>query len=209
MGFKETILALKALLESIATTNNDGGNTNMYVRMWNNQIERKKGGDGYVYPIPASFIEPQFSEGMPIGNGATSYEVVFRILVEIEHYNTEGAFDEDLTVIDTKDKVHRKLNGAKLPNCTPLFQSNTILDYNHDNVYLFVLEYSTHFVDLTGSSIDTLTGLYITDTLNDPELIINSLLDVTYLANNLLSEYGQPLLSENGELLILENNTNI
>jgi hypothetical protein len=208
MGIKETLLALSGLLETIPTTNQDGGDTTMYVSLWNNQIERKKEGSGFVYQTPACFIETNFSEGLPIGGGATSYEVIFRILIEHENYNTEGTLDQDLIIFDIKSNVHRKLNAVKLPNCSPLFQSGKAMDYNHDNVYLCVLEYSTHFIDFTGSALDTLTGLYVTETLTNPSLVINTDLlpdiPIINLGNFLSSENWQYLITENNNFIVTE-----
>lgn len=172
MGIKESILAYKTQLASIQVTNGDGNAASMYVAMWNNQIERKKAGTGYDYPTPASFLEVQFSEGTSIGMGATSYELTLRIMLEYQHYNTENSFDEDMTVFDLKDKVHRKMNMFKVANCSPLCIGNPTMDYNHDNTYLCVMEYKTHFIDYTGSMYDYDGGVYIEDTIENPVLEI-------------------------------------
>ncbi len=172
MGVKETILDLLNRLSSISVSNQDTNTVSMYSALWNNQIERKKEGTGYVYKTPASFLEMQFSEGVPIGLGATSYEVKFVIMLEHEHYNTEGSLDQDLIIFDLIDKAHRVLNGYKPANCSPLYKSGKTLDYNHDNTYLATLEYSSHFIDLTGSAHDDLTGAYLIETLTNPRLTI-------------------------------------
>lgn len=168
MGIKETLQTLIAALQTVTTTTPDGVESTMFVQLWNNQIERKKEGDGYVYPTPACFIETTFSEGMQVGEGATSYEVTFRLLIDYTHMNTEGSFDQDFGIIDIKNGIHRLLNGAKLPNCSPLYQSGKTLDHNHDNSYLCIIEYSTHFIDLVASGTD----LLIESTLTNPTLQI-------------------------------------
>lgn len=176
MGIKETILAYINQLKTVQVTNGDGTTVPLYVAIWNDQIERKEKGDGYVYPTPAGFLEVQFSEGMTMGMGATSYEVTVRIMLEHQHYNTEDTLDQDLIIFDVKDKVHRAMNMFKAPNCSPLCASNPAMDYNHDNTYLCVLEYRTHFIDYTGSMFDQDGGVYIEDTLTNPTINLN----VTY-----------------------------
>jgi hypothetical protein len=171
MGLKQTAISLLARIAAIPTTDQDGNATTMHCAIWNNQIERKKEGSGYVYNTPAAFIELNFSDGMPIGQGVTSYEGLIRVTIEHQNYNTEGTIDQDMIIFDLTDKVHRSLNGYKPLNCSPLFLSNKILDYNHDNTALCILEYSTHFIDTTGSMWDEDTGLFIEDTLTNPTLV--------------------------------------
>jgi hypothetical protein len=170
MGIKESALAYLGQLKTVQVTNGDGNTVALYTAMWNDQIERKRKGDGYSYPTPAGFLELQFSEAMTMGMGATSYELTVRIMLEHEHYNTEGDFDQDLVIFDLKDKVHRAMNMFKAPNCSPLCTGNPTMDYNHDNTYLCVMEYRTHFIDYTGSMFDQDGGIYIEATLTNPEL---------------------------------------
>ena len=199
MGIKETIIDFLNLLETVDVTNQDNSLVKLYARLFNNQIERKKEGKGYDYQTPACFVELEFSEGLPIGQGVTSYELKLRLLVEHTHYNTEDKLDENLIVFDLKDSIHRKVNNYKPVNCSPLFQSGRTLDIDHDNITLVVMEYSTHFIDLIGSALDEVAGLYIIDTLVNPQIIFNE--------NIITSLYT--LFTENNEILITENNQTI
>jgi hypothetical protein len=61
------------------------------------------------------------------------------------------------------------------------------------------MEYSTHFIDLIGSALDEVAGLYIIDTLVNPQIIFNE--------NIITSLYT--LFTENNEILITENNQTI
>ena len=174
IGLKATLTELKTAL-AIPVTNQDGNNDTMWVAIYNNQPERERDGSGYNYKKPAIFIEPILADGLPIGGGATSYELKFKLMLVHEHYNTEGTLDEDLIVFDIKDNIHRALNGLKLANCAPLSQTGRIIDTNHDNLYMAVLEYSTHFVDLTSTLYDELDETLSEQTIEDPilELVEN------------------------------------
>jgi hypothetical protein len=188
MGISETISDILTRLATVSVTTPDGNTATMYARVFNNQIERKKDGTGYVYQTPACFVETQLSEGEPIGQGVTSYDVRFRILVEIENLNTEGDQDEALQIFAVKDLVHRKMNGYKPANCSPLYRSSEEFDHNHDNVYLCVMEYSGTFIDVTGSMYDTATGDYTEDTLVDPLLRIEETIYQGVLPDEFVSE---------------------
>lgn len=203
IGFKDTLTELKTALRVISVMNLNGEFDTMLVAMFNNQPEREKDGSGFSYKKPAIFIEPIFSEGIPIGGNASSYEVKFKLLLQIEHFNTEGEMDDDLGILDLKDKVHRNLNGLKLPNCSPLFQSSKTIDTNHGNQYLGVLEYSTCFIDLTGTAHDVDNGNYIIETLVNPNLTIDEIV-VTEILNVLLTEDNQQILTEDNQNLLYE-----
>jgi hypothetical protein len=169
VGFKSTYAALKTVLQ-IPVINHDGANAIANVALFNDQPNREKEGTGYSYSKPAIFVEPIFSEGKPIGNKATSYELTFKLLIQIEHFNTEGSFDEPLVQFDLKDTLHRVLNGLKLPNCSPLFASGKAIDTNHGNQYLLTVDYSTHFIDLISTVYDDQNGILFEETLIEPSL---------------------------------------
>jgi len=170
MGIKESIKSVITKLQSIQCTNQDNSVVGLNVMLWANQLDDQP--DMAVYAKPACFLETVLTGGLPIGGNALSYEVIFRVMIEQEQYNTEGDIDLELSILDLKDSVHRSLQGFKPLNCSPLYQSSRQLDYTQSNRYLIVLEYSSHFVDLVGSIYDTNTGLYIEETLDNPILQI-------------------------------------
>ena len=167
MGLKETILSICQKLAAIPVTTLDGLASTMYVRIWNNQIERKQEGRGYVYQTPACFVELTINESETLGQGATGHDATVRVLLEQNDYNTEGSYDEDLAIFALRDKVHQALNGFKPTNASPLVIGAPALDHNHDNTYLCALEYSTHITDLTGSIYDEAAGVYVWQTLDE------------------------------------------
>lgn len=167
MGLKESILSICQKLATIPVTTLDGLASTMYVRIWNDQIERKKEGQGYVYQTPACFVELTINESETLGQGATGHDATVRVLLEQNDYNTEGSYDEDLDIFALRDKVHQALNGFKPSNASPLVIGAPALDHNHDNTYLCALEYSTHITDLTGSIYDEAAGVYVWQTLDE------------------------------------------
>lgn len=161
-----------AAVEDIAVTNGDGVADTLLCRLYNNQPERRAAATGYDYKTPALFFEFLFDEHEQLGLGVTGKGMRIRCLLEVTKYNTEGELDQDLTILDLKETIHRKLNGMSLPQCSPLIQSSEILDSNHDNTYLYSFEYSTFLFDLTGSPYDELNTLYTEQTLTNPVLVL-------------------------------------
>lgn len=162
MGLKDTILSVCQKLETIQVTTLDGLVAPMYVRIWNNQIERKKAGTGYDYQTPACFVEVVFDGDQgPIGQGVNAYGLTFRILLEQNNYNTEGTLDQNLDVFDLRNKVIQGMNGFKPDKCSPLVVGAPTIDHDHDNTYLAVFEFKTVFIDFTGSLYDSTAGVYV------------------------------------------------
>lgn len=170
MGIRETIQDILTQLATITVTNGDGQSVALHSDVFNNQVEREIQGGGAPYPKPAAFVEVQLSEGMPLGGNITGYECVIRILVAHQMMNEEGVFDQNLNVIDVVDKIQRKLNGAKIANCSPLYRGTVTMDTDHGSVYLKVLEYKTYFTDATSSDTDVLNDTVIVSELDNPTL---------------------------------------
>jgi len=165
VGLKQGITELIAALSTVEVITPDLETVNLFVQMYNNQPERKSEGNGYTYQTPALFIEPQLSEGQPIGGGATKYECVIRLLLECTLMNDEGSLDQNLIVIDTKDKIHRVMNGLKVYGFSPFYSNGMTFDTQHGNMYLMAMEYKSYFVDMTGTSGDVFNTGLITDSI--------------------------------------------
>lgn len=170
MGIKETALDVLTKLAAITVTNGDGIDVNLYAAMFNNQIEREQDGSGYSFQKPATFLEIQLSDGVPLGGNATGYDCIFRLLVAHQMMNEDGILDQNLNVVDLVDKIHRALNGVKIANCSPLYRNGITFDTNHGNIYLKVLEYKTYFVDRTSADDDVLNESVILSELTNPTL---------------------------------------
>ena len=156
MGIRESIESILTQIGTVQVNNNDGQTVSIYTRVWNNQTELKKQGATYSYPTPAAFVEWQFGQGIPIGQGATAYDVTFRVMIEHQQLDAgDGTYEQDLDFTDIVNSVHRALNRFKPANCSHLQRVGVQLDYAHDNTYLCVVEYSSHFIDLVASAQDS------------------------------------------------------
>lgn len=172
MGLKEAIISCLNQLKTIQYTNGDGNVVDANVMLWNNQIERKIQGQGYVYSTPALFLEVVPSQGGMIGNGTTAYDLVFNVHIESELYNVEDELDKDIVVFDLRVKVLRKMNNFKPSACSPLFLQNETPDYNHTNTTHLILSFASHIVEDTASIDDSVD--YTIETIDNPVIVIET-----------------------------------
>ena len=164
-GIKLPITDLLTLLRTIPVTNGDGYTATPHVRIWNNQITRIKEGQLESFAMPAIFVELSNPNFENIGQGYRSSALVFKIHIAHEFYDAQdGTFEQDLGVFDLRDKVIGYLSGVSLTACGPLEAIGEVQDYDHDNIFHYVVDFTCDFTDSIASRED----------LNNPYAYINS-----------------------------------
>lgn len=133
------------------------------IRIWNNQINYEKDGQLYNFPKPAAFLEvindPIYEQ---LGLGFQSSDVGWRIHICHEFYDAQdGSFEQDLPIFDLRDKVVAKLSLFEPTACGPLTRVAETQDYEHDNIYHYIIEFVCNFIDSKGSPYDPDSGSYI------------------------------------------------
>lgn len=135
-----------------------------FVRIWNNQIDYEKSGDLYNFPKPAAFVEVQ--QGImwdTLSMGLSSADLIFRIHLAHEYYDAQnGTFEQDLPIFDLRDSVVEKLQLFHPTGCGPLTKILEEQDYEHDNIYHYILDFAVNFIDSKGSPLDPDSGKFIT-----------------------------------------------
>lgn len=157
-GIKQPILDIKSRLQSIEVDSQEGGITNLFSQIWNNQLDRMVSGDGYAFPRPAAFIEivnPVTYE--VIGLGMRSADLGIRIHLIHDFFNADGTYDEDLKIFDIRDQILAPDNGLSQfcpTGCGTMNCVSEEQDYEHDNVYHYILDFVCNFTDTKGSKFD-------------------------------------------------------
>jgi hypothetical protein len=152
-GIAAPLTGLLTKLREILVTNGDGAQVQPYVRVWNNQIAYLAEGKMEAFPLPAFFVEivnnPTYDI---IGQGYRSTDLSFRIHIVHEFYDAmDGTFEQDLAVFELRDKVTAYLTGFGLPSCGPLECMNEAQDFEHTNLYHYILDFVCNFTDSIGS----------------------------------------------------------
>jgi hypothetical protein len=152
-GIKATITDLLARLETITDFK--------LVRVWNNQLKMLDKLE--AIPFPAAFLEIVAPEQLlSIGAGVTAGDLKIRIHVCHDHYDSQdGTMGQDLDIFDLKDKVVKSLSSYAPTACSALQRTGESQNYDHDNLYEYLVEFATHMIDSKGSKYDPATTTYI------------------------------------------------
>jgi hypothetical protein len=155
-GIKPSILDVLTKLSTIQVLNQDLQTVPLYTRIFNNQIVRQLNGKIAAYPLPAAFVEViKPSNFNRLLNGVSESDIIFRI--HLQHWFTDaqdGTFDQDLPIYDLRDAVIANLSDFRPTACGNLCLTAESQDYNHDDIYVYLIEFTTGFIDSKGSKYD-------------------------------------------------------
>ncbi len=181
-GIKQPILDVLNRLKLIQVINRDGSPVSLYVRKFNNQIEREKdGSSSYAYQRPAALVEVirsvQFEQQ---GLGIRNADIGFKIHLVNDFYNDENGenFDADLELYDLRDRILAPDHGLSQFCPTGCGTMNCITEgeeQDHENVNVYILEFICNFTDSKGSKYDD--GQAFIETQEDLDLIIKRNVD--------------------------------
>lgn len=164
-GIKAPLQDILTKLATLDVTNRDSGQVKLYARVWNNHLQAEQEGKIYDYPKPAAFVEILspivFQE---IGGNYRSADLGINIHLVHEFYNAEGSFEQDLEIFDLRDKVLALLSQYKPTGCGLMVCVTEEQDYDHGNLYHYVLGFVCNFTDSKGSPYDENAGKYIDKT---------------------------------------------
>lgn len=148
-GIKAPLIDILERLRTLTITNGDGESVAPHVRVWNNQLAELKDGSGLSFPLPAFFpgiYGPVVYEDL--GQGARTANIVWRVHILHEFMDAEdGTYEQNLEVFDLRDRVVSLLTGFSPTGCASLYLNAEETDEDHDNVYHYILDFSSTFTD--------------------------------------------------------------
>jgi len=136
----------------------------LYARIWNKQIEFEEKGKYIDFPKPAAFVEViNEAKYHELGIGFQSCDVGFRIHLIHEYYNDVNGvtFEQDLAIFELRDKVVALISHYQPTACGPMVRTGEEQEYSHTNIYHYIIDFITHFIDSKGSAYDPATGKYV------------------------------------------------
>lgn len=123
--------------------------------VWNNQLDRLLTGEGVSFETPAIFVELIYEPSKLLGVAVTQSGVIWRVHIVYTQLDAgDGTLDQNLDVFDTRDSIKVALSRYQPGNCTPLRFVGGELDYNHNNVYHYVMDFGCTIIDTKGSPLD-------------------------------------------------------
>ena len=119
-----------------------------YVKLFNDQFNKSNSDDPSQnnqepFPYPCVFIE--FfgnNEKLSQGAGAKRLDVELRLYIGFESYGLE-----DTTIFDVAEEVGLAIENYKTTVLGPITYEAQRMDYNHNNVYIYELDYRTTYED--------------------------------------------------------------
>jgi len=122
-----------------------------YVRIWNNQIEDILAGNYEGMLFPAIFVESENGNNFKnIGMGVKSSDCAFRLHLVVDEYDAQtGRMGENQNVFDFKDQIMQLMEYWAPLQCGPLMNAHEQQDTRHSNVYHYMIDFITTFVDDT------------------------------------------------------------
>jgi len=121
-----------------------------YVRVWNDQLSQMERQDIYSFPNLACFVEIDLQKSS-LSSGIIGGDIVLRFhLVHTELDAGNGTMEQNLTVFGYRDELIGLLMYKELDGCSGLQFVSERPDYNHTNVYHYILEFNCSFIDDAG-----------------------------------------------------------
>lgn len=155
-GIKQPIIDIMAKLQTVTVVNGDGHPVPLRARIWNSQVRHEGEGKYIDYPKPAAFLE--VINGVSWQNlqgGYSTADIGWRIHIITEQFDAgDGTFDQNLTVFDLRDQVIGILSLYEPTGCGPLEKRSEEQDYDHTNLYHYIIEFVCNFIDSKGSKWD-------------------------------------------------------
>lgn len=119
-----------------------------HVAVWNNQFAYMEEGLDYSFPMPCAFLELDTSTLDDIGNGFEGSDI--NIIIHLgQNVLNSDYIEQNLTIFALRDLVIKKLKTFQGATTGLLSKDSEQQDFDHSNVYHYVIGYSTHFIDTT------------------------------------------------------------
>lgn len=174
-GIKAPIVDVMTKLRAIMQVDNPTVPMFQTVRLWNNQTTYEKEGQYVGYNKPAVFLEvlndvawDQLLEGVTVAD----LGIVFHIIHEF-YDDQAGNFEQDLIVFDLRDAITKAFMLYQPPGCCAMMKVSETMDYEHDNIYHYIVQFVCSFVDDKGIKTYAIqappTGVDLTAVFIDPK----------------------------------------
>lgn len=153
----------------------------LYVRIWRNQFAELENGDNYSFPFPCCFVEFDSSGGIHLwGNGVQVYDpLIVRLHIGVfEPDNGFGTLDQNTSILDLKQQIFTTLQKWQSTKSGTFVRSGEQIYTEHDQVVIFVQEYTTILVDdnmrepVSGVVKQPVTGLGV---VNGGNIVLNAI----------------------------------
>ncbi len=121
------------------------------VAVYNKQVQRMLRGDGYSFQLPALFVEVEEDNYQALLNGITSSDLIINFHIIMEELDSgDGNLDQNINIFQYRNNIKSTFSLFKLQQGGPFVWLDEDEDYNHDNIYHYILGYKCYYIDFVG-----------------------------------------------------------
>lgn len=134
----------------------------LQVAVWNNQIQRMIDGTGETMPQPALYIEMVYQDWQMLALGIKTNDIIWRLhICHRQEDAGDGTMDQNLDVFDLRDQVLDKFTLFKPTNSGSLNYYEEEQDFEHTNIYHYIVSFMGIYTETKGSPLDPTDGDWI------------------------------------------------
>ena len=126
------------------------------VNVWNNQFDYIEDGSSYSFAMPCCFIEVLADDTQPIGGKYQGSDLVVNFHIGNDFYN-ENLMETNLQIFKLRDDLIKSISTFQPSTGSLLNKISEQQDFQHTNVYHYVVSYKMHWIDTTVVPIETFT----------------------------------------------------
>ena len=118
------------------------------VLIWNNQFDYIQEGASYTFSMPSCFVEVVPEMFGDLGSGNQGVDLDINIHLGMDFYNGAN-IDDNTNIFDLRDLLVKHLYGFKPTEGGVMIKVKEEQDFNHSNVYHYIVSYKIHYIDST------------------------------------------------------------
>lgn len=154
-------LGLENIILNIGVT---GSTIFNFTQVWNNQLEHLKSSDDYMYQLPCVLLEMNTTNFNQLGCGYQNIDMNIKFHIIQDFYNGDN-MSENLSIFTLRDYIVKTFSLHNPDKCGSFIKTNEYQDYNHKNLYHYIVEYVTNYIDDTYANEILLQPIPINATL--------------------------------------------
>jgi hypothetical protein len=132
-----------------------------FVRIWNNQFQQLEDGETYAFPFPNVFFEIESPAAYnPLALNYSIADIKIRVHIGHEEYDAgNGLYEQNTNVFLLRNQIISILNNFQPSGCSSMMKVGEIQDYEHKNIYHYIVEFLCSFVDTAAVDMNPTTGV--------------------------------------------------
>lgn len=125
-----------------------------WVAVWNNQFQRLLEDTSYAINNPSAYIEIVTADFHQLGEGRQGIDIVMNIhIISMELDEGNGDIDSHISIYGLRDTVVKSFAIYEAHMGGFMIKTTETQDYNHTNLYHYIIQYKMHYIDDTAKFV--------------------------------------------------------